>query len=191
MFQIGKTLVSEEVLQKQFVCNISKCKGECCIAGDAGAPVADDELDKLDEVYPKVKHLLRKEGVEAIEKEGTYSTTPFGEHETTLVNNAECAFVIFDDNNVAKCAIEEGYNEGLVDWKKPISCHLYPIRIQEYSEFSAVNYDQWDICDDACVLGEELGVPVYQFLKNALINKFGKDWYQELELVAKEWDKKK
>lgn len=188
MFQIGNTLVSEEVLQKDFVCNINACKGECCVAGDAGAPVLAAEITNLNAVYPKIKHLLRPEGIEAIEKYGTYTTNDFGEHETTLVNHSECAFVIYE-NEIATCAIEKAYNEKLVDWKKPISCHLYPIRVKEYSEFSAVNYHHWHICDDACLLGETLKVPVYKFLKNALINKFGEDWYRELELVAKEWKK--
>ncbi len=189
MFQIGKTIVSEEVVEKDFVCNISACKGECCVAGDAGAPVLDEEISKLNEVYPKIKHLLRKEGIEAIEEQGTYTTSEFGEHETTLVNNKECAFVTFDDNGITSCGIEQAYNKGLVDWKKPISCHLYPIRVQDYSEFSAVNYNTWDICDAACTLGKELKVPVYKFLKNALILKFGENWYLELEKVAEEWKK--
>ncbi len=191
MFQIGKTIVSEEVLQKDFVCNISACKGECCVAGDAGAPVLEEEIVKLNNVYPKIKHLLRPEGIAAIEQQGTYTTNDFGEHETTLVNDKECAFVTFDSNGVTSCGIEQAYNQGLVDWKKPISCHLYPIRVQDYSEFSAVNYNQWDICDDACVLGKELQVPVYKFLKNALILKFGENWYLELERVAEEWRKQK
>lgn len=191
MFQIGKTLVSEEILENDFVCNISACKGECCIAGDAGAPVLDEEIEKLNTVYPKIKHLLRPEGIAAIEEVGTYTTSDFGEHETTLVNNKECAFVTFDEKGTACCGIEQGYNKGLVDWKKPISCHLYPIRVQKLAKFTAVNYNQWDICDDACTLGKELQVPVYKFLKNALILKFGEDWYQELEVVAEEWKKLK
>lgn len=191
MFQIGKTLVSEEILENDFVCNISACKGECCIAGDAGAPVLDEEIEKLNEVYPKIKHLLRPEGIAALEEEGTYTTSDFGEHETTLVNQKECAFVTFDEKGTACCGIEQGYNKGLVDWKKPISCYLYPIRVQKLTNFLAVNYNQWDICDDACTLGKELQVPVYKFLKDALILKFGEAWYQELELVAAEWKKLK
>lgn len=191
MFQIGNTIVSEEVLEKDFVCNISACKGECCVAGDAGAPVLNKEREKLNEVYPKIKHLLRPEGIAAIDKYGTYTTSESGEHETTLVNDKECAFVTFDEKGITSCGIEQGYNKGLVDWKKPISCHLYPIRVQDYDEFSAVNYNTWDICDDACTLGKELQVPVYKFLKNALILKFGENWYMELEKVAEEWKKNK
>lgn len=190
MFQIGKTIVSEEVLEKDFVCNISACKGECCVSGDAGAPVLEEETKNLNEVYPKIKHLLRPEGISAIEEQGTFTISEYGERETTLVNGKECAFVTFDHKGISSCGIEQAYNQGLVDWKKPISCHLYPIRVQDYAEFSAVNYNTWDICDDACVLGKELQVPVYKFLKNALILKFGNNWYLELEKVAEEWKKR-
>lgn len=184
MFQLGKTIVSEEILEKEFVCNLSACKGVCCVAGEAGAPLEGSETKILEEIYPKVKPFLRDEGIAAIENQGTWITSDFGELETPLVNGAECAYVIFDKNNMALCAIEEAYNQGLVDWKKPISCHLYPIRVQDYSEFSAINYHVWDICDDACTLGKELQVPIYKFVKEALIRKFGENWYQELEKVG-------
>jgi hypothetical protein len=186
MFQLGKTIVSEDVLEKDFVCNLSKCKGACCVQGEAGAPLNKEEVEILKELYPKVKPLLRDEGIRAIEEQGTSIVSDFGELETPLVNHEECAYVIFDKNQIAKCGIEEAYNQGIVDWKKPISCHLYPIRVKEYSEFAAVNYHKWDICDDACILGKELKMPVYQFTKEALIRKFGEDWYSELEKVAKE-----
>lgn len=184
MFQLGKTLVSEDIIEKDFVCNISACKGACCIDGDAGAPLEEDEAKILEDIYPKVKPFLRQEGIEAIEKQGTYVTTDDGELETPLINNADCAYVIFDEKNTALCAIEEAYNQGEVTWKKPISCHLYPIRVKDYSEFSAVNYHRWQICDDACTLGRELQVPIYKFVKEALIRKFGEDWYMELEKTA-------
>lgn len=184
MFQLGKTIVSEEIIGKEFVCNLSACKGVCCVAGEAGAPLEAEETKILEEIYPTVKPFLRAEGIAAIEDQGTWVTSDFGELETPLVDGAECAYVIFDDNQMALCAIEEAYNKGLVDWKKPISCHLYPIRVQDYSEFSAVNYHVWDICDDACSLGKELQVPIYKFVKEALIRKFGENWYLELEKVA-------
>ncbi|MFY0712353.1 DUF3109 family protein [Seonamhaeicola sp. NFXS20] len=185
MFQLGKTIVSEDILKKDFVCNLSACKGACCIDGDAGAPLDKDETQILEDIYPKVKPFLRKEGIDAIERQGAYITTEDGELETPLINNADCAYVIFDENDVALCGIEEAYNQGEISWKKPVSCHLYPIRVANYSEFSAVNYHKWQICDDACELGEELGVPIYKFVKEALIRKFGEDWYVELEKVAK------
>ena len=185
MFQLGKTIVSEDIIEKDFVCNLSACKGACCVEGDAGAPLEEDEAKILSEIYPKVKPFLREEGIKAIEKQGTYITTEDGELETPLIDGAECAYVFFDQKGTALCAIEEAYNKGIVNWKKPISCHLYPIRVKEYSEFSAINYNKWHICDDACILGKELQVPVYKFVKEALIRKFGEDWYMELEKVAK------
>ncbi|WP_047548546.1 DUF3109 family protein [Psychroserpens sp. Hel_I_66] len=184
MFQLGKTIVSEAIIEKDFVCNLSACKGACCIDGDAGAPLDASEIEILKDIYPKVKPFLRKEGIEAIEKQGTHITTPFGDFETPLINDADCAYVIFDDKKTALCGIEEAYNQGEISWKKPVSCHLYPVRVKDYSEFSAVNYDKWDICDDACTLGKELQVPIYKFVKEALIRKFGEDWYMELEKVA-------
>ncbi|MEN8185799.1 MAG: DUF3109 family protein [Bacteroidota bacterium] len=189
MFQIGKTIVSEDIVEKEFVCNLSACKGACCIDGDAGAPLEEAELKILEEVFPKVKPFLREEGLKAIEEQGLYTTNEDGEHETPLINKADCAYVIFDDKNTALCAIEEAYNRGEITYKKPISCHLYPVRVQDYSEFAAVNYHQWHICDDACKLGKELQVPVYKFLKPALIRKFGEAWFEELELVVKNYYK--
>ncbi|WP_298531538.1 DUF3109 family protein [uncultured Algibacter sp.] len=184
MFQLGKTIVSEEIIEKDFLCNLSACKGACCIDGDAGAPLDADEAEILKDIYPKVKPFLRQEGIDAIESQGTYIKTEDDDLETPLIGGADCAYVIFDEKNVALCAIEEAYNQGEVSWKKPVSCHLYPIRVQDYTEFSAVNYHKWQICDDACQLGEELGVPIYKFVKEALIRKFGEDWYMELEKVA-------
>jgi Protein of unknown function (DUF3109) len=184
MFQLGKTIVSEDIIEKDFVCNLSTCKGACCVDGDAGAPLDKEETKILEKIYPKVKSFLRQEGIAAIEKQGLFITTSEGEIETPLINGADCAYVIFDEHNIALCAIEEAYNQGVITWKKPVSCHLYPIRVKDYSEFSAVNYNHWHICDDACELGKELQVPVYKFVKEALIRKFGEDWYLELEKVA-------
>ncbi|HKK12916.1 MAG TPA: DUF3109 family protein, partial [Flavobacteriaceae bacterium] len=169
MFQLGKTIVSEDIIKADFVCNLSACKGACCIDGDAGAPLEEEETKIMNEIYPKVKPFLRQEGIEAIEKQGTFITTEDGELETPLIDGADCAYVFFNEKGVALCAIEEANNRGEVDWKKPISCHLYPVRVKDYSEFSAVNYHKWEICDDACALGKELQVPVYKFVKQALI----------------------
>ncbi|WP_010523119.1 DUF3109 family protein [Aquimarina agarivorans] len=184
MFQLGKTLVSEDIIEKDFVCNLSACKGACCIDGDAGAPLNEDEVQILKDIYPKVKPFMRPEGVEAVATQGTSIITDDNDLETPLINGADCAYVVINEKGTALCAIEEAYNQGEVDWKKPISCHLYPVRVQDYSEFSAVNYHKWDICDDACTLGTELQVPIYKFVKEALIRKFGPDWYAELEKVA-------
>jgi Fe-S-cluster containining protein len=184
MFQIGKTIVSEDIIEKDFMCNLSACKGACCIDGDAGAPLEPKEAKILEDIYPKLKPFLRKEGIEAIETQGVYVTSEDGELETPLINGADCAYVIFDKKKVALCAIEEAYNQGEITWKKPVSCHLYPVRVQDYSEFSALNYHKWEICDDACALGKELQIPIYKFVKEGLIRKFGEDWYSELEEIA-------
>jgi len=189
MFQIGKTIISEDIIENDFVCNLSACKGECCIAGDAGAPLEKEEVKILEDIYDTVKPFLRKEGIEAIEKNGTWVTNDFDELETPLIHGEDCAYVIFDENKTALCGIEEACNRGVIEWKKPISCHMYPVRIREYSEFTAVNYHKWEICDPACSLGNELQVPIYKFVKEALIRKFGEEWYTELEEVANEHSK--
>ena len=184
MFQLGKSIVSEDIIEKDFVCNLAACKGACCVDGDAGAPLEKDEIEILEEIYPKVKPFLREEGKAVIENQGTSVRTSEGELETPLINDADCAYVIFNEKNIALCGIEEAYNQGEVNFKKPISCHLYPIRVKDYSEFSAVNYHKWQICDDACTLGKELQIPVYKFVKDALVRKFGEDWWDELDKIA-------
>ena len=189
MIQIDDKLISEDLFSEEFVCNLAKCKGICCVEGDAGAPLDEDETKILDEIYPKIKSYLRPEGIQAIEEQGTYTLDFEGDLVTPLVNNAECAYVIFDEKGYTKCAIEKAYEDGVIDWQKPISCHLYPIRITEYSNFSAINYHEWDICSDACTLGKELGVKVSQFLKKPLIRKYGEEFYQTLSEAAEEWEK--
>lgn len=185
MFQLGKTIISEEIIENDFVCNLSACKGACCVDGEAGAPLEEEETEILKEIYPSVKAFLRPEGIRAIEEQGTFVKGDDGEWETPLVNNSECAYVVFSEEGVAKCGIEEAYNAGATLWKKPVSCHLYPVRVKEYSSLTAVNYHKWQICNPACSLGSELQLPVYKFVKEALIRKFGQEWYSELEEVAK------
>lgn len=184
MFQLGKTIVSEEILEKEFVCNLNACKGACCVEGEAGAPLEEQELDELRDNFEKIRPYLEEKGLQAIKEQGLFTTNELGEHETPLIEGKDCAYVIYDERNHAMCGIEEAYNQGAVQFKKPISCHLYPIRIRQYSEFAAINYHKWEICDDACTLGKELQVPIYQFVKQALIRKFGEKWYHELEEVA-------
>ena len=189
MFQLGKTIVSEEIIENDFVCNLTACKGICCVDGEAGAPLEDKETEILVDIYQKVKPFLRAEGIAVIEDQGAFIRGEDGEWETPLVNGSECAYAIFSKNGMAKCGLEEAYNQGVTKWKKPVSCHLYPVRVREYTELTAVNYHKWEICDDACSLGKELQVPIYKFVKEALIRKFGKKWYSELEEVAKEHTK--
>lgn len=186
MIAIDNTIVSEHLLEKKFVCDLNACKGECCVAGDSGAPLDKEELELLDKVYPKVKPYMNKKGIKAVDKHGTYELDSDGDYTTTLVSpGAECAFVIFDENKIAKCAIEQAYRDGVIDWQKPVSCHLYPVRISKYKTYDAVNYHKWDVCKPACECGAKLNVPVYKFLKEPLIRKYGKNWYKQLELADK------
>lgn len=187
MIQIDDKLISEDIFEKKFVCNLNKCKGICCVEGDAGAPLDEDELPVLDEIFPKIKHILSLGGVKAIEEQGTFVKDIDGDWVTPLIDNRDCAYVIFDKNGFTKCGIEKAYEEGIIDWQKPISCHLYPIRITEYSSFSALNYHQWSVCRDACLLGDELSVPVYKFLEKPLVRKYGTDFYKILCEVADEY----
>ncbi|MEM7379751.1 MAG: DUF3109 family protein [Bacteroidota bacterium] len=189
MFQLGNSIVSEELIENDFVCNLNACKGACCIDGEAGAPLEDRETEILVDIFNDVKPFLRPEGVVAIEQQGCFVKGDDGEWETPLVNGSECAYVIFSDSGIAKCGLEEAYNNGASSWKKPISCHLYPVRVKEYSKLTAVNYHKWQICDPACSLGTELQVPIYKFVKDALIRKFGQKWYTELEEVAQSLSK--
>jgi hypothetical protein len=191
MIAIDKTLISEDLLEKKFVCDLNACKGACCVAGDSGAPLEKDELPILDSILEKVKPYMVKKGIKAVEKYGSYVIDGDGDYTTTLVSpGAECAFVFFDENKIAKCAIEQAYYDGKLDWKKPISCHLYPVRITAHKEYDAVNYDKWSICKPACECGAKLDVPVYKFLKEPLIRKYGKDWFKQLEQSAKLYLKK-
>jgi hypothetical protein len=187
MIAINNTLVSDEILDKKFVCDLNACKGECCVAGESGAPLEKNELPILLEILEKVKPYMNAKGKKAIEKYGPFVLDSDGDYTTTLVSNeAECAFVVFDKNKIAKCAIEQAYNDGVINWKKPISCHLYPIRVTSYKTYDAVNYHQWQICKPACECGSKLNVPVFKFLKEPLIRKFGEAWFNELEMVDNE-----
>ncbi len=189
MFQVENTLVTEDLFEKEFVCNLNACKGICCVEGDSGAPLLEDEKQKLDEIFDTIKPYLSKEGIEAIEKQGKYMLDFQQELTTPLINNKECAYVVKESDGTYFCGIEKAYNDKKIDWQKPISCHLYPVRVKDYSGFQAVNYDKWDICSDACALGKQLQVPLYKFLKEPLIRKFGDDWYREIEIIAVEYYK--
>jgi Protein of unknown function (DUF3109) len=190
MIIIGDTLVSEEILEEKFVCDLNACKGACCIEGSSGAPLNADELQELEDVYEDVKPYMRAEGIRAIEELGLYQVDEDNDLVTTLVEgNKECAFVIFDDSGIAKCALEKAYNEGKTQWKKPISCHLYPIRLQKLTAYTGVNYHRWQVCKPACECGSKLNVPVYRFLKEPLVRKFGIEWYGLLEEIHAQWKK--
>lgn len=185
MIEVQHTLVHEDVIGENFVCNLTKCKGACCVEGDAGAPLDRNELAVLEEIYPLVRPYMTEKGIQTIEESGTWVKDADGDYTTPCVDgNKECAYVTFQ-NGITKCAIEQAYEDGKIAWKKPISCHLYPIRITKYPEFDALYYDRWSICKSACSFGRELKVSVYEFLQEPLIRKYGEEWYAELEEAAK------
>lgn len=184
MIQVEDKIISFDVFEKQFVCDLSACKGACCVEGDAGAPLTDQELEVMADIYETVKPYMREEGIAEVEKQGLYVVDADGDNTTPLVNNAECAFVTFEDDGIAKCTIEQAFNDGKIDFKKPISCHLFPIRIKEYRDFDAVNYEAIKICKPACACGEKLEVPVFRFLKEPLIRLYGADWYEQLCIAS-------
>ena len=186
MLAIENTLVSEDVIDKAFVCDLNKCKGACCVMGDMGAPLDEDELPVLRKIYNKVKPYMSHAGIKAVEKQGLYINEGGGEYTTPLIKGKECAYVYFH-NDIAFCAIEKAYLEGKIDFKKPISCHLYPIRITKHKDYDALNYDRWEICAPACKLGQSLQVPVYVFLKESLTRKYGEEWYKQLTFAAEEF----
>ena len=184
MIVLQNTVISDDIKDKFFVCNLEKCKGACCVEGDLGAPLEEDELQILADNYEQIKPYLSEAGQQAIAEQGLYIKDWEDDFSTTTINDRECAYAIYDDNLILKCGIEQAYLDGKINWKKPISCHLYPIRITKYDGFEALNYDRWEICNPACGFGADLGVRVYQFLKEPLIRKYGQEWYQELETLV-------
>ncbi len=191
MIKVGEVLVSDDIRDREFVCNLEKCKGACCVEGDFGAPLDESELETLREIYPIVKPYLSKEGIEVIEKHGTHTTDDDGEYCTPVIGGRECVYAVYDKKGILKCGIEQAYIDGKINWKKPISCHLYPIRVSSKKDFEALNYNKWHICSPACALGKELQVPVYKFLKDPLIRKYGEQWYRDLEKAIEETPVKK
>jgi hypothetical protein len=180
MIQIGDKLVSEDLREAHFICDLHACKGACCVEGDAGAPLSIDEALILEEIYPIVAPYLPEKAIAAIAAQGTWVERD--DHlETPLVNGKECVYVTFDEG-IAKCGIEKAYLDGKIAFKKPISCHLYPIRISHlnFVRLDALNYDQWDVCKPACALGEKMKVPVYKFLREPLTRKYGEAFYKEM-----------
>lgn len=183
MFAIKNTLVSDELLQRKFVCNLQACKGACCVEGDGGAPLTEKEALQLEELYDEIKPFMVENGLNAIEEQGVSVKDSDGIPATPLVQNKECAYVVFESDGLASCAIEKAWKAGKIDLQKPISCHLYPVRITEYEGFDAVNYHEWSICKPACQCGSQLGVPVFRFLKEALIRKYGIEWFEEIDAI--------
>lgn len=187
MIAIDNVLISDDVVQAKFVCDLHKCKGGCCEDGDAGAPVTKEEKQIIDEKFNVIKPYLTKEGLAEIERQGRYLYDREFGWVTPTIEGKICAYGFRDTQGIIKCGIEQAYYDGKLEWKKPISCHLYPIKIAKSKEYTMMNYEPREtLCKPACALGKKLKLPVYQFLKEAIIRKFGDDFYNALHQVAVE-----
>jgi len=186
------TLISEDLFEKRFVCDLNACKGACCVEGASGAPLEVEEETLLRELWPKIKPYIPEKGQRAIDEHGVSEVDEDGDLVTTLVEGrGECAFTVFDDKGIALCGVEKAWKDGAIPFRKPISCHLYPIRIAKLKFHEGLNYHRWPICKPACTCGAKLDVPVYRFLKDALTRKYGAEWYSELEQIHAAWEAEK
>lgn len=192
MLEIGKTIVSFDVLEEHFLCDLMKCKGACCVEGDSGAPLTQEEALTIEQIYPVVESYMTSEGKAVVEIQGTSMIDSDGDLVTPLVNNCECVFTFKDEQGITKCAIEKAFLDGKIDFRKPVSCHLFPIRITEYKRFDAVNYQELAICKPGRECGKGQKLPLYRFLKEPLTRKYGKGWYDQLCYAAEQrpWEKK-
>ena len=194
MIAIKNVLISNQVVDEQFVCDLNKCKGGCCVDGDAGAPLDSKELKQLSDAYEAVIPYLTEESKLELEHQGKYVYDKEFGWVTPTINSSVCVYGIRDKNGIVKCGFEQAYTDGKTTWKKPISCHLYPIRTKKSKDGKTelVNYEpREDLCKAACTLGKKLKVPAYIFLKDALIRKFGEEFYTTLSATAAHQNKKK
>lgn len=191
MLQIDDTIISLDLLDESFVCDLNTCKGNCCIEGDDGAPLEESEVKIIENLLPIIWDDLTEKSQEVIKNQGVSYIDDEGESVTSIVNGDECVFTYTNESGICKCAIEKAFREGKTDFYKPISCHLYPVRLQKYEDYIAVNYHRWSVCNCARKLGSKLGVPVYKFLKEPLIRRFGAEWYEQLEIADEELKNKK
>lgn len=200
MVEINGVLVSLDIFTEMFCCDLSKCHGACCVEeADSGAPVLMDEVEALEDAYTVVRDELPQKAQEIIENEGVVFADRDGELVTRIINNKDCVFVKYDNISLdggktkgprcALCAIDSAYRNGKVKWQKPISCALYPIRIKDIGGMPGLNYHRWDICKPAVELGKKMDMPIYKFLKEPLIRRFGQEWYDECCVVAEELKK--
>lgn len=189
MIPVGETLVSDDIASVKFCCDLPRCLGACCVAGDVGAPLEEEEIaliqDSLDAIIP----FMTPKGIETVEESGVFDYDAAGNFATPLIEGRECAFVYFT-GKIAHCAIEKAYDAGKIDFRKPVSCHLYPVRITKYNGFDAVNYHKWSVCSKALTKGSQLDLPLYKFLKDSLVRKYGQDWYDELLETIAQMNKK-
>jgi hypothetical protein len=186
MLQIGDTIISLDIFNTYFICDLPKCHGACCVEGDSGAPLEPGEAEEIEALLPHIWDELSDKAKAIIEKQGISYIDSEKDRVTSIVDGRECAFTMFDEQGNCKCLIEKAWSEGKTTFRKPVSCHLYPIRTMKYPSFTAVNYDEWHICKAAKIFGRREGVAVYRFLKEPLIRKFGQEWYNELEIAAEE-----
>ncbi|MFZ9756024.1 MAG: DUF3109 family protein [Bacteroidia bacterium] len=187
MVIVGNALVSEDIFERKFACQIGKCKGICCVEGDVGAPLENVEITEIESQLPGIRPFMSPEGLDLLDHGGFHETDEDGEPVTRCQESGECVFVVYTAQGVASCAIEQAHAQSQSSFRKPISCHLYPIRAKKYGAYTAMNYHNWDICSDACQAGTEGNIAVHEFLKDALIRKMGPEWYQELCEVYAAW----
>lgn len=187
MFVVKNTLVSLDLVEKFFVCDLSVCKGQCCIDGDAGAPLSEDEKKEIDKNLTKIMPFLTPGGQNAIKNEGSGYYDAEGDLVTTLIEGRNCAFSIYDEKGTCLCALEKAWREGELPNLKPSSCFLYPVRLKKIGEMTALNFHKWKICSCAEKNGRQLGIRAYKFLKEPLIRQFGEEWWNELDKIAEEW----
>ena len=183
MLEIGRTIVSLDIIEKQFLCDLLKCKGACCVEGDSGAPVTAEEAKLIEEAFPEVSSYLSESHRKETQKQGFAVIDSDGDLVTPLVNNKQCVYT-FEEKGILKCGIEKAFLEGKINFRKPISCHLFPIRITEYKRFDAVNYQKIDICKPGLECGKKEKLPLYVFLKEPLVRKYGEEWYEQLKYAA-------
>ena len=185
MLEIEDKIVSFDLIKEFFACNLNACSGICCVDGDAGAPLTEDELLLIEDNYKKTKKYLPENQIKHIEKNGLYELDPDGDFVTTCLDSGECVFVTQDDGGIYKCAFEIAYRKGEIDFIKPVSCHLYPVRVKKYEKFTAVNYEQRNICQAGRMFGKKQNVKLYEFLREPLERAFGKEWFEMLDYAAK------
>jgi hypothetical protein len=185
MVQIDDKIISLDIFERKFICDLPKCLGACCVEGESGAPLEENETEILENIFDIIKDDLSVDALAEIEKKGKWEIDGDGDRVTPIINGKECVYTYFDNKGVCKCVIEKAYYEGKIDFKKPVSCHLYPIRVSKYAEFEALNYHKWPICSAARELGSKEGVPVFRFLKEAISRKFGAEFYNEMEASEK------
>jgi len=185
MIQIGEKVVSKDLFEHHFICHLEKCEGNCCVFGESGAPLEKDEVKLLETYAGDIKPFMRAEGVREVNEQGSWVVDRDGDQVTPLVGKEECAYVIFEDG-IARCSIEKAYEESAIPFQKPVSCHLYPIRVSPLKNGIALNYHRWSICEPARILGQNKQVPVFRFLKDPITRVYGEEFYLEMEAVYRE-----